>query len=179
MNTQRGLLDPRKLYSRLRGMATAHDRRQAVLGFLCSATNAPGGHLFLVRGAAHEELAHACSSLEDGESADLIAAATRAWNRELDRRPEDTSTKTFDAASLERMVESSKPERWRNAHNDTFEHRLLGVYRGGRWTPVGIALLKTEDGRKLGTLRQSHIDALCNVLLDAGDVCEVPAAREG
>jgi hypothetical protein len=153
---------------RLRGAPSGLERAQAVLGFLCTATDAAGGHLFLVRsaGTKREELALVCSSLESDGSAELLEAATQVWNRELDRPAEDNRTKTLEASSLEMLREAPACELWRDAKNVVFEHRLLGVYRIGQWTPVGIALLKTEVGRALGPLHQGHMDALCNALLD-------------
>lgn len=176
MNAPRELVHPRKLYSRLREALTGEARAQSVLGFLCSATGAVGGHLFLLRGST---LAHACSTLEGADTRELIAEVTRAWNHDLDHLPEDHDTKTIDAtADLSRAAPAHVP--WRNAQNDVFEHRLLCVYRHARWTPVGIAMLKAEGGRQLATVRQAHIEALCSALLDAGDVSEPapPAINE-
>jgi len=174
MNAPRELIHPRKLYSRLREAPSAAERAKSVLGFLCSATGAAGGYLFLLR---DETLALACSTLDGGDSPELRAEVMRAWNQDLDRLPENNQTMTMDGGSIDLSRQVSTYAPWRNAQNDVFERRLLCVYRYARWTPVGIAMLKSEGGHELAPVRPSHIEALCGALLDAGDVSE-PAPTE-
>jgi hypothetical protein len=36
--------------------------------------------------------------------------------------------------------------------------------------PVGLVMLRAREGRSLAPIRQVHVEAMCNALLDAGDV---------
>jgi hypothetical protein len=157
---------PQKLYSALRAHGSAEARATAIFEFMCSSTGAESGFLFLPRGDAL--VCSAGSSLPP--PAALSTEVNTAWNRELDRQPEDNNMdKTLDIKALD-ALRLSKPPPALSAF--PYERRMLSIYRGPRWVPIGIAMLKARAGKALLPMRQVHIAALCNALLDAGDVID-------
>jgi hypothetical protein len=89
--------------------------------------------------------------------------------RELDARPETRETKTIDVRNLAEQLSVPDPG-WKNADGKQFALRMLSTYRAGRWAPTGLVALEACEGRPLDTLRQSHIEALCNAFFDAASV---------
>lgn len=166
MAEQHRVPHPRKLYTQLRDAPSAQQRERAALDFLCSSSGAAGGYLFLSR-ASGLQLALGADARKP--SPELIAEASRAWARELDTQSDNGTVKTIDMDLLE-LVRDQPDETWlwRSPENDQYERRVLGVYRGGQWEPVGLVMLQVaSDGRPLASWRQVHVDALCNALLDA------------
>jgi hypothetical protein len=168
MSKSRELPNPRKLYSTLRETPSANDRAQAVSDFLCSATGADAIHLFLARAG---EPALVADSPSETASAEMLAEVRRAWNHDLERQPEDQKTKTLDVSALLPTLEPPQP--WKSA-TGSYQLRLLSVYRNSSWVPVGVAMLKCPTDRPLSPIRQAHIEAICNALIDAGDVSDSP-----
>lgn len=157
---------PQKLYSALRAHGSAEARAAAVFEFMCSSTGAEGGFLFLPHGDA---LVCRAGSILPPPAA-LSTEVNAAWDRELDRQPEDGNMdKTLDVKALD-ALRLSKPPAPQSAF--PYERRMLSIYRGPRWVPVGMAMLKARPGKALLPMRQVHIAALCNALLDAGDVVD-------
>jgi hypothetical protein len=124
-------------------------------------------YLFLQRAG---ELILAASTQGEPAPADLIEEAKRTWDRELDRQPDDN--KTVEFSSLDALLAAQERPLWRAANDDVFERRLLSLYRGATWLPVGLVMLRTRENQALVPIRQVHIEAVCNALLDSGDVQE-------
>ncbi len=171
MSESAALPRPRKLYTQLRECVSAPARAQAALEFVRTSTSSDGGFLFLARAG---DLVLAASTQGAQPPADLIEEARRTWDRELDRQPEDN--KTLEFSSLEALLAAQERPLWQASNQEVFERRLLSLYRGVVWIPVGLALLRTREEKALVPIRQLHIEALCNALLDSGDVQE-PAPR--
>jgi hypothetical protein len=157
---------PLKLYTQLIECSSASTRATATLEFLRKCASAEAGFLFLVRG---NQLRLAAKLGQDDPSPDLITEVKRVWNRELDKQPDDTSAKTLELNLVETLRQTDGPT-WRSPDRETFERRILSVYRGAEWVPVGLAMLRVRDGKPMLPIRQVHLEALCNALLDAGDV---------
>ena len=169
MAGQRNLPHPRKLYSALRETPSSKERTQAIAGFLSSCTGAKAVCLFLARAG---DLTLAFSSQEGDVTPELLAEVTRVWNQYLERQPEDQRTQTIELSAVEMLRVAQESTKWRSPRQELFERRMLGVYRGPKWIPVGVAMLKGEEGSALTPVRQAHVEALCNALLDSGDVTE-------
>jgi len=160
---------PQKLYASLRALASAELRSRAVFDFVCAATGAESGYLFLARGPKLE-----CVAASHGSAASpgLIQEVSSAWDHELDREPDDNMNKTLDVSTIEALRRAKPPLPPANSQSSAFERRMLSIYRGARWVPVGVAVLKAREARPLTPIRQVHVAAVCNALLDAGDVVE-------
>jgi hypothetical protein len=165
----RNLPHPRKLYSSLREIASSQERTKAVAEFLRSCTGAKTVCLFLARAG---ELTLTVSSQEGDVTPELLAEVTRVWNQYLERQPEDQRTQTIELTAVEMLRVTQESMKWRSPQHEVFERRMLGVYRGPRWIPVGVAMLKVEEAGALTPIRQAHVEAVCNALLDSGDVTE-------
>lgn len=159
------LPQPRELYTQLRECASAPARAQAALEFVRGCTSSDGGFLFL---SSAGELQLVASAQGEQSPADLIAEARSTWERELDRQPDDT--KTLELSAIEALRASQESPLWRSSNNQVFERRLLSISRSAKWVPVGLVMLRTREGKALVPIRQVHIEALCNALLDSGDV---------
>jgi hypothetical protein len=175
MADQVALPNPRTLYTQLRECTSAEARAQAALEFVRGCTSSEGGCLFLMHAG---QLALAANSNGVEPSAELLQEAARTWDRELDRHPEDNKTETLELSMIEAMQSAQESPVWRNSNAEAFERRLLSVYRGPNWLPVGLVMLRAREGRALVPIRQVHIEALCNALLDAGDVQARVAAAQ-
>ncbi len=161
-------LHPRKLYTRLRECGSTLARAQAALEFMRTSTTSDAGFLFLPRGG---DLILIASAGTIEPTPELLLEAKRTWDRELDRQPDDN--KTMELSSVEALRLAHESAVWKSSDGESFERRLLSIYRPSGWTPVGLVLLKSKEiGRSLQPVRQVHIEALCNALLDAGDVQE-------
>jgi hypothetical protein len=158
------VLHPRKLYEMIRACPTAKARAQAALEFVRGSTGATKGVLLL---AWDGKLMRAASTGDVEAPPGLIEDAMSAWNRELDTPNDDSRSHTMDVSALEAISIPANP-RWQSASGVEYERRLLSMYRSSRFIPVGMTFLQTE--RPLVALRRAHIEALCNALLDAGDV---------
>ena len=165
MAEQISLPHPRKLYSTLREASSTQARAQEALDFLRTCTSSDSGFLFVWRG---NDLALAASTGGAVPPADVIAEAKRTWDRELDRQPDDN--KTLELSTIETLRKTQESPLWKSADGELFERRLLSIYRNTGWTPVGLVMLRAKEGRALVPIRQVHIEALCNALLDSGDV---------
>jgi hypothetical protein len=160
-------LDPRRLYVTLRDQASAPERARSVLDFLASASGAEGGYLFL----AHDGgLQLRSSSLPSNAPADLVAEATRAWNHELDRPTDDNATRTLEIDKIDALRGAEPSTTWMSPLGETFERRLLSNYRSGEFTPVGLVMLRVPKDRRLSAIRRAQLEAICNALIDCGDV---------
>jgi hypothetical protein len=174
MADQAALPNPRTLYTKLRECTSAQDRAQAALEFVRGCTNSEGGCLFLLRGG---QLALAANSNVEPTD-ELLQEAARTWDRELDRHPEDNKTETLELSTIEALRSTQESPVWRSSNSEAFERRLLSVYRGPNWLPVGLVLLRSREDRALVPIRQVHVEALCNALLDSGDVQERSAGGQ-
>jgi hypothetical protein len=169
MSSLVNLPHPQRLYAALRAQASPELRARAVFEFLCTLTGAERGFLFLSQGL---ELVCAASSPGAALSAAVRRQLDAVWQHELDREPDDGSLETLDVKTIE-ALRKSKPELTSNTLGGVYQRRMLSTYRGPRWLPVGIALLKARDTRELTPIRQVHVAAICNALIDAGDVVEL------
>jgi hypothetical protein len=175
MADQVALPNPRTLYSQLRECTSAQARAQAALEFVRGCTNSEGGCLFLMSGG---QLSVAANSNGVEPTPELLQEATRTWDRELDRHPEDNKTETLELSTIAALQSTQESPVWHSSKSEAFERRLLSVYRGPNWLPVGLVMLRAREGRALVPIRQVHIEALCNALLDAGDVQERSAGAQ-
>jgi hypothetical protein len=158
-----GTLHPRKLYTMLSACSSRADRARTAFEFLRGSTAADGGFLFLSSGS---ELVLAASSEPEPPSA-LLEHVKQAWQRR--RAPQTDDSRTLDASELEKLLADENPN-WSDEDGNAFERRLLSTYRAERWVPVGIAMLRAARTRSLMPVRHTHVEAICNALLDAGDI---------
>jgi hypothetical protein len=100
----------------------------------------------------------------------LIAEATRAWNHELDRPADDNSTRTLEIDKIDALRNAEPSATWTSPLGETFERRLLSNYRSGEFTPVGLVMLRVPQGKRLSAIRRAQLEAICNALIDCGDV---------
>jgi hypothetical protein len=159
--------DPRRLYTTLREQTSAPARAKKVLEFLTSASGADGGYLFL---AQIDGLQLCSSSLAESAPADLIAEAKRAWSHELDRPTDDNAMRTLEIDKIDALRGAELSTSWQSPLGETFERRLLSNYRSGEFTPVGLAMLRVPQARKLSAIRRAQLESICNALIDSGDV---------
>jgi hypothetical protein len=154
---------PRKLYEQLRDLPTHAERARAALDFLCGWTGAAGGYLFL---AQDGQPALAASSSAEPPSGPLVEQVRRAWEHELLNQTHDATTRTVDIRVHRKADAAAGTQLWQDANGVQYEHRMLDTQRGLQWQPVGMVLLQANT--QLVALRQAHVEALCNVFLDAG-----------
>jgi hypothetical protein len=160
-----GVLPPRKVYAALSACPSAEDRARTALLFLHDGTDADGGFLFLARDIG---VALAAAMGPEAEpTPELIEHVNRAWAAR--REPQSDLSRTLDATELKTLLAAEDP-RWVSPSGDAFERRVLSVHRGGRWIPVGVAMLRRTPGRAMRPMRRAHVEALCNALIDAGDI---------
>jgi hypothetical protein len=158
---------PRKLYGTIKAHELSSARTRAVLDFLVRYSACANGWLFLVRGG---ELENVAGTQPGAPAAELLSEARTIWSRELDKRPEDQRTQTVNASGVEQLMQHRlERPRWTSPDGNEYIHQLLSVYRGLTWLPLGLAMLELRDAN-FTPLRQPYIEALCNALLDAGDV---------
>lgn len=162
-------LHPSKLYTKLRECTDARSRAAAVLEFLVTSTGALGGYVLLAR---QGELVVAAASSAKELPAPLMTRARELWGKDQATHSEADNTRTVDSRQLGSTLLES--QRWQGPDGEQYEPRVLGIYRGSRWVPVGISVLQidADDPRRI---RQPHVDAICNALLDAGDIANMSA----
>jgi hypothetical protein len=162
-------IHPRKLYAKLLGMASADERAQATLDFLCGCTASARGHLFLVRS---QGLRPAANSGQGPPQQDLVSEVVRTWGQELVSEPDASRTRTVDLPTRTRAETPVQDQLWTSSSGVTYVRHVLGTYHGMRWIPVGIAML--EAGAKFIALRHAYVEVVCNAFIAAG---EVPGQR--
>lgn len=156
-------LNPSKLYSMLRACPDARARAAAALDFLLNTTAARAGYLLLAHSG---ELVLTASSEQKEMPAPLMERTRTLWASDQASHSEADNTRTVDARQLgAALVESTH---WEGSGGERYEPRMLGVYRDSRWVPVGISVLAVEAGA--ARVRHPHIEAICNALLDSGDI---------
>lgn len=165
------VIHPRKLHAMLVACPTPETRAAAALEFMRGCTVAEGGFLFLRR--SDEQLALVASCRERDPSPGLIDEVTRVWQLKQ-RAPGTDQTTIAVSGSVHRLRMPEEKSVWTSPAGEVFEHRLLAVDRGGRWLPVGLAMLMVPHNGDLLPMRHVHVAAVCDALLDAGDVM-VPA----
>lgn len=157
------MMQPRKLYAQLRACADARARASAVLEFMQGATGGTEGYVLI---ASRGELVVAASSKSQELPPALMERVRTLWASETDAHSENDMTHTVDSRLLgAALVESLQ---WR-AGDQTYEPRVLGIYRGSRWHPVGVVVLAVAT-EGLRSIRHAYIDAICNALIDSGDL---------
>lgn len=157
-------LHPSKLYSMLRACPDARARAAAVLDFLVTNTAAREGYVLL---AHNGELVRAASSNHKELPEQLMERARALWASDQASHSEADRTRTVDSRQLgSALVESPL---WETREGERFEPRVMGVYRDSRWVPVGISVL-AADAEGARRVRHPHIEALCNALIDSGDI---------
>lgn len=157
---------PRKLYQMTKALELGPERTRAVLDFLVRFSQCANGWLFLARGG---EIESVVGTRQGAPAVELLGEARSIWRRELANQPEDLRTQTVKSSGVERLPERLERPRWTSPDGLEYVHQLLSVYRGLSWVPLGIAMLELGPAA-VTPLRQPYIDALCNALLDAGDV---------
>jgi hypothetical protein len=163
-------LHPRKLYSMLMACPSAETRAAAALEFVRGCTVAPHGFLFLCRDG---RLELAASSRERDPSPELLEEVSRVWKQKK-RTPGSDQTTIGASGPVRRLGPTEENSAWTSTAG-TFDHRLLSVDRAGQWVPVGIAMLAVPESGTLLPMRHVHVSALCEALLDAGDVASTAA----
>jgi hypothetical protein len=156
-------MQPRELYRLLLACPSEQARADEALEFLRASSGARIGFLFMLRDGQPSLTSSSTSSAPDPG---LIAEVARVCMRELDAPAEARETKTIDARDFAEQLSVPGPG-WQNADGKQFSLRMLSTYRDGRWAPAGLVALEAREGKPLDTLRQSHIEALCNAFLDA------------
>lgn len=164
-------IHPRKLYAKLLGIASADERAQATLDFLCGCTAAPRGHLFLVR---DRSLCPVANSGQGPPPDDLVAEVVRIWAQELANEPDANRTRTVDLPTRGTPEAPPPDQLWMSSDGVGYVRHVLGTYHGTRWIPVGIAML--EASAKLIGLRHAYVEVVCNAFIAAGDVPDQPLA---
>ena len=157
-------MHPRKLYTSLCECADARERATSGLAFMREACGAEEGFLLLWRGG---ELVLAASSTGHDAPSAIMARAREQWDWESDTQRDCDATLTIDASKLVSVPETP---RWEGAHGERYEPRFLGIYRDSAWVPVGMAVLRISQSGPLQPIRRAYIDAICNAMLDSGDV---------
>jgi GAF domain-containing protein len=158
-------IHPRTLYAKLLASASAQERAQAALDFLCGCTGSPRGYLFLER---DQGFYTAADSGQGTAAADLVAEVKRVWSQELETEADSERTRTIDLPTHIRPDAALRDQLWKSAREAAYVRHVLGTYHGARWTLVGVAML--EAGAKLNPLRHAYIEVICNAFIAAGDV---------
>jgi hypothetical protein len=141
-------------------------RAQAVLESLRGCSGAAAGFLFFAR---NQQLVLAASTDHRAPPAGLADEAMRIW-KEQPETPSSDSTIIESPHKMKYAVASEHTASWMSATGVTFGHRLLSVHRNSRWLPIGIAMLEVSASAALLPVYRTHVDALCNALVDSGDV---------
>jgi hypothetical protein len=162
---------PRKLYALLCACPSSSTRAVAALQCLCGSTGAPAGYLLL---SVDGQLA----VVAGGEPpAGLLVEARRAWNAQPSSAPSDNTTGDMHAY-MQNLGDTEEELEWTAGNGATYMARVLSVHREARFVRVAVAMLQLEAGRPLAVLRRVHVEALCNALLDSGDVQDHPLLSE-
>jgi hypothetical protein len=160
------LLHPRKLYAQIRECASASDRAHAVLECLSGATGARSGFLLLF---ADRQLEVAAATAGGAPPAGLMEEARRAWSEQSTSVRSDNTTMDV-RGHMQHLTPTEQALPWTDPQGGAYVARILAVHRDSQFIQVGVAMLKLDAGRPLAALRRTHVEALCNALLDAGDV---------
>jgi hypothetical protein len=160
-------LHPRKLYEMLRACPSAETRAAAALSFVRGCTGAKSGFLLVAR---EGELVIAARVYEGEVPRGLVEDATRTWS--VGPSVQTNVSETLDASALAALDRMKDTPTWVSPSGEAFERRLLAAHRGSRWARAGLLLLKAAPGDTLLPIRHAHIEALCNALIDSGDVAE-------
>jgi len=160
-------IHPRKLYELLCACPSAETRAQAAFQFLSRCTGSSHACLFLVRDG---ELVLVESSPGSAPVPGIGEEAKRAWRSEQEGKTEDDRTKTIDIRMLEDMPELMASRIWQSPNGIAFERSALSLYRAGAWVSVGLFMFKAAELTETTSIRRAHVEALCNALVDAGDV---------
>jgi len=159
---------PRRLYAMIRACTTPATRAQAVLESLRACTGAGSGFLFLAKG---NELLLMARTADKTPPSGLQEEATRAWSQQPKTLSSDsTIADTLTKLQIPRV--NDEMALWTSGTGQAFGQRLLSIYRGSRWLAVGIAMLEPPQGKPLVSMHRVHVEALCNALIDAGDVAD-------
>ena len=158
-------IHPRKLYAKLLASASAHERAQATLEFLCGCTGSARGYLFLVGDHGLHQVA---DSGQGSPAPDLLTEVDRAWHQELASEPDANRTRTIDTPTRSKLEAPLQKQLWTSESGVAFIRHILGTYHDTRWTPIGLAML--EAGPRLAPLRHTYVEVVCNAFIAAGDV---------
>jgi hypothetical protein len=165
-------IHPRKLYELIRACPTFEARGKAAFQFLSACTASSCAYLFLCREA---QLALCESTASAASVPGLAEEAERSWRGDI--RNESDRTKTVDIASLAMTQQPIAASIWHSEDGQAFDRSILGVYRSDAWISVGIFMFRPSELSSPQSIRAPHIGAICNALIDAGDVTPGLGAR--
>jgi hypothetical protein len=104
--------------------------------------------------------------------AGLSDAADQLW-KEQPKTSSGAKTIVEMASKLKPQTHVDQPPRWTIEGGACFEARLLSMHSNLLWLPLGIAMLEVAQSGQLLPIHHAHIEAICNALLDSGDVASV------
>jgi hypothetical protein len=159
-------LKPTQLQKKLIACAGPKERAAEVLSFLVSSAGARAGYVLLSRNG---ELVLAASSDQRELPAQLMERARALWASDQASHSEADNTRTLDARQLGSTQLESQD--WQAPDGERYLPRVLGIYRNSRWVPVGIAVLAADENGPR-RIRHAYVDAICNALLESGDVVD-------
>lgn len=160
-----GLLSPRQLYQLLRACASPAARARVALEFLRGGAGSKAGFLFQPKDGG---LVLTMSTTNQSPPPGMLEDAQRACD-ELRNTALDDAEATGTRISRTAFMNIPDPL-WRAPGGTVFERRQLGTHRDQRWTLVGLVMLLRDADEELQPIRHTHIAAICDAMLDAGDL---------
>jgi hypothetical protein len=161
------LLPPRKLYEMLRACRSADARVRAALEFLRGSAGSESGFLFQSRDGG---LVLAASTRDRPAPPGMLEAVEQVWTVLRDAALNEGKTAQLSVAEAEAAARSTPSSTWTSLAGESFQRRQLGTHRSHRWIGVGLVMLKQDPGQEPSPIRHTHIAAICDALMDAGDV---------
>ena len=164
-------IHPRRLYELVRACPSPEARIKAAFQFLVGTSQTTQAFLFMARAG---ELVMVDSVPEQAPLPGLLEEAKRAWRSDQTAQVEDDRTKTMDIRTLEALQQPTANPTWLGPNGVSYEHAFLSLYRDGAWAFIGVFMFKPSELAATPAIRRTHLDALCNAFVDAGDASFSP-----
>jgi hypothetical protein len=159
------LLPPRNLYQMLRACTSPDARARVALEFLRNGTGSQNGLLFQ---AKNGRLVVTASTGNHPPPPGMLEDAQRAYD-ELRSTALDDAQATGTKVSISMAMKAPEPL-WHAPGGVIFERRALGTHRAHQWTLVGVVMLRRNASEALQPIRHTHVAAICEAMVDAGDL---------
>jgi hypothetical protein len=149
----------------LRACPSPDARARIALGFLRNAAGSQIGVLFQPKNG---QLVVTASTGNHPPPPGMLEDAQRAFD-DLRNNALDDMQATGIRVSSTTIARPPEPL-WHDPGGAIFERRGLGMHRAHQWTLVGLVMLKRDASDPLQPIRHTYVTAICEAMLDAGDV---------
>jgi hypothetical protein len=135
------------------------------LGFLRNGAGSQNGFLFQPNDG---QLVLTASTNNHPAPPGMLEDAQRAF-AELSNSALDDMQATGVRISSSTAMSAPEPL-WHAPDGVIFERRGLGMHRSHQWTLIGLVMLRRDAGEPLQPIRHTYVSAICEAMIDAGDL---------